>query len=154
MEFDTGDNGEKYNVEAIWNNAVYARESESGHLPGLYYLVSWKGYLEEENIWEPTSAVEYLRNLISLFHKDHPDKPNAIFPTINTAPLMARPTVKPAKPLKQKRGRPANNTNKQTKKNRAVFDFYHVFGQIRVLSTLDILSCIARDCTWPPADLH
>ena len=34
-----GDKGE-YKVEAIRDSAVYARASESGHLPGLYYLVS------------------------------------------------------------------------------------------------------------------
>ena len=56
IEFDVGDN-EEYKVEAIWDSAVYARESESGHLPGLYYLVSWKGYPKEENTWEPASAV-------------------------------------------------------------------------------------------------
>ena len=27
-------------------SAIYARESESGHLLGLYYLVSWKGYCD------------------------------------------------------------------------------------------------------------
>ena len=40
--------GEDYEVEAIRDNAVYARESE-GYLSGLYYRVSWKGYPEEEN---------------------------------------------------------------------------------------------------------
>ena len=40
IEFDVGDDdGGEYKVEAIWDSAVYARESESGHLPGLYYLV-------------------------------------------------------------------------------------------------------------------
>ena len=49
-ELDAGDNDSgEYEVEAIRDSAVYARESESGHLPGLYYLVSWKGYPEEEN---------------------------------------------------------------------------------------------------------
>ena len=48
LEFDAG-NSKEYKVEAIWENAVYAMESESGHLPGLYYLVAWKGYPEEEN---------------------------------------------------------------------------------------------------------
>ena len=48
-ELDAGDNSGEYEVEAIRDSAVYARESESGHLPGLYYLVSWKGYPEEEN---------------------------------------------------------------------------------------------------------
>ena len=40
MEFNTGNNVEEYKVEAIRDSAVYARESKSGHLPGLYYLVS------------------------------------------------------------------------------------------------------------------
>ena len=38
----------KYEVEAICNSAVYAREL-AGHLPELYYLVSWKGYLKKKN---------------------------------------------------------------------------------------------------------
>ena len=104
-------------MEVIWDSAVYAKESESGHLPDLYYLVSWKGYPKEENTWEPASAVQHLRKLISLFHNDHPDKPTATFPAINTAPSMARPTVKPTEPLKQKREQPANSTNKRAKKN-------------------------------------
>ena len=121
MDFDAGDdeNGE-YEVEAIWDSAVYARESESGHhLPGLYYLVSWKGYPEEENTWEPASAVQDLRKLISSFHKDHPDKPTATSPAIDTAPPMARPTVRPTatEPTKRKRGRPANSANKRAKKS-------------------------------------
>ena len=49
IEFDTGDNSGEYKVEAIWDSVVYARELESGHLLGFYYLVLWKGYLEEEN---------------------------------------------------------------------------------------------------------
>ena len=61
-ELDAGDNSGEYEVETIRDSAVYARESESGHLPGLYYLVSWKGYPEEENTWEPASVVQYLRS--------------------------------------------------------------------------------------------
>ena len=57
-KLDAGDNEDgKYEVEAIQDSAVYAKESESGHLLGLHYLVSWKGYLEEKNIWEPALAV-------------------------------------------------------------------------------------------------
>ena len=49
-ELDAGNNDSgKYEVEAIWDSAVYARESESGHLLDLYYLVSWKGYPKKEN---------------------------------------------------------------------------------------------------------
>ena len=50
MEFDTSDNNSgEYNMETLWDSAGYARESESGHLPGLHYLISWKRYPEEEN---------------------------------------------------------------------------------------------------------
>ena len=58
MEFDAGDNiSREYEVEAIRDSAVYTRESESGHLSGFYYLVSWKKYPEKDNIWEPASAI-------------------------------------------------------------------------------------------------
>ncbi len=50
LQFENDGDGEEYEVEAIRDNMVYTKELDSGHhLPGLYYLVSWKGYLEEEN---------------------------------------------------------------------------------------------------------
>ena len=113
-EFVAGNNKE-YKVEAIKDSAVYAKEAE-GHLPGLYYLVSWKGYPEEESTWEPSSAVMHLRKMISAFHKDHPEKPTATSPPLNSAPPMAKPSVKPpVKPsAKQKQGRLIGST-KQVK---------------------------------------
>ena len=111
MEIDEGDS-QKYEVEAICDSAVYTRESE-GHLPGLYYLVSWKGYPEEENTWEPASAIQHLRRLVTIFYRDHPDKPTATSPPIDSAPSMARPTVKPragAPSTKRKRGRLAKDS--------------------------------------------
>ena len=48
LELEAGDS-EEYKVEAMWNSAVYASKLESGQLPGLYYLVAWKGYLKKEN---------------------------------------------------------------------------------------------------------
>ena len=151
MEFDIGDDGKEYKMEAIWDSVVYVRESKSGHLPGLYYLLSWKRYLEEENTWEPALAVQHLKKLISLFHKDYLNKSTATSPTINTAPPMARPmiklTVKLTESPKQKRGQLANSTNKRAKKNWDTFDFYHIFGRIWVTSMLDIPSRIACDCT-------
>ena len=94
-------------------------ESESGHLPGFYYLVAWRGYPEEENTWKPFSAVQHLGKLIKLFYKDHPKKPPATSSPINSAPPMARPTIKPTakSTTKWKQGRPANSANKQAKKN-------------------------------------
>ena len=114
-ELDAGDDSGEYEVEAIRDSAVYARESESGHLPGLYYLVSWKGYPEEENTWEPASAVQHLRKLISSFYKYHFDKPIATSPTIDNAPPMARPKVRPTKPLKRKQRRLTGRAKKCTK---------------------------------------
>ncbi len=48
LKFKSDGNGKEYEVEAICNSTVYARKSE-GQLPGLYYLVSWKGYPKEKN---------------------------------------------------------------------------------------------------------
>ena len=40
-ELDNGDeDSEEYEVEAIWDSSIYANKSESGHLPGLYYLIA------------------------------------------------------------------------------------------------------------------
>ena len=47
LEFKVG-NSKEYKVEAIWDSAVYANKAKS-HLLGLYYLVAWKRYIEEEN---------------------------------------------------------------------------------------------------------
>ena len=50
MELDVVNNdSRKYKIEAIRNSAIYTRESKSDSLSALYYLVSWKGYPEEEN---------------------------------------------------------------------------------------------------------
>ena len=149
MEFDVGDdkNGE-CKVEVIRDSAIFAKESESGHLSGFYYLVSWKRYPKEENTWELALAVQHFRKLINLFHKDHPDKPTITSHAIDTVPPMARPTIKPTGLSKQKRGRLASSTNKQTKTNWAAFEFYCFFGQIWVTPMFDILSRNTRDCTW------
>ena len=113
FEFEAGDNKE-YEVDGIRDSAVYARES-AGQLPGLYYLVSWKGYPEEENTWEPASAIQHLRRLVTAYHKDNPEKPTATSVPVDTAPPMARPTAAPTK----KRGRPAKSTTttKRAKKS-------------------------------------
>ena len=115
LEFEAGDDT-KYKVEAIWDSAIYAKKLEAGHLPGLYYLILWKGYPKEENTWEPTLAVQHLQKLVKTFHVGHHDKPAATFSPVNVAPPIAKPTVKPTK---QKRGQTAQATKiiKHTKKN-------------------------------------
>ena len=115
LEFEAGGDNKEYEVESIRNSAVYARESEAGHLPGLYYLVSWKGYPEDESTWEPASAVQHLRKLVSTFHKDHPDKPIATSPPIDLAPPMAKRTAPPNVNGKRKRGRPVGSVQKKAK---------------------------------------
>ena len=127
LEFDTV-KIEEYKIETIWDSAVYTMELESGHLPSLYDLVAWKRYSEQENTWEPFSAVQQLRKLIRSFHKDHPKKPTATFLFINSALPMAKPIVKPTAKFttKQKRGQPAKSANKGAKKNWIFCSFFHV----------------------------
>ena len=48
LGFEAGNNKE-YEVNGIWDSAVYVKESATKQLLGFYYLVLWKGYLEEEN---------------------------------------------------------------------------------------------------------
>ena len=110
-EFEPGDDKE-YEVEAIRDSAVYAKEAD-GHLPGLYYLVAWKGYPEEENTWEPSLAVMHLRKMVSTFHKDHPEKPTVTSAPLDSAPPMAKPTTQ--LPAKRKRGRPTGHATNRTK---------------------------------------
>ena len=109
-DFNAGNNKE-YKVDAIINSAVYAKEAKR-HLPGLYYLVSWKNYPEEKSTWEPSSAIMHLWEMISIFHKDYPKNPMAISPPLNSAPLMAKPSFKlPVKPfVKWKQGRLIGST--------------------------------------------
>ena len=57
LEFEDDSEGKEYEIEAICNSAVYAEESESGQLPGLYYLISWNDFPEENNSWEPAPAI-------------------------------------------------------------------------------------------------
>ena len=115
-----------------WDSAVYTNKSESGQLPGLYYLVEWKGYSEEENIWKPLSAVQQLKKLISCFHKEYPEKPITISPLINSALSMARPTVRPTS-LKRKQSWPAGGASKQAK-NWVFRCWWHLMNSLDILA--------------------
>ncbi len=83
-------------------------------MPGLYYLVSWKGYSEKENTWKPSSAVIHLQKLISIFYKEHPEKSTMTSLFLDCVLPIARPTI-PKEP-KQKRGRLSKGANKRGRK--------------------------------------
>ena len=110
IEFEAGGD-KKYKVEAIIDNAVYGQQANNNQMLGLYYLVLWKGYSEEENTWKPSLAVIHLRKLISTFYKRHSEKPIAIFLLLDSAPPIAKPTV--LKKLKQKCGHSNKRANKR-----------------------------------------
>ena len=114
LEFEADDDKE-YEVDGIRDSAVYAKESATGQLPGLYYLVSWKGYPKEKNTWEPASVIQHLRRLVTAYHKDNLEKPTATSNPVDTAPPMARPSALP-RPTAKKQGRPAGPTAVPTKK--------------------------------------
>ena len=56
FEFEASNN-EEYEVNGIWDNAIYAKKSTTRQLLGLYYLVLWKSYPRKENTWEPALAI-------------------------------------------------------------------------------------------------
>ena len=127
LEFEPGEDNE-YDVNGIQNSAVYAKQLTTSQLPGPYYLVLWKSYPEEENTWEPVSAIQHLWTLVTAYHKNNPEKSLAISLSINMVPSMARPIVastkqnRPAGPTAaptKKRGQSAGSTttNKRTKKS-------------------------------------
>ena len=120
LKFEDNDKGDEYEVEAIRDSTIYAKELESGLLPGLYYLISQKNFPEEGNTWEPAFAIQHLWRLFNTFYKENPNKSIAISTPVDTAPPKTRPTVKPGtRSNKQNQGQPAkaNSTCKRSKKN-------------------------------------
>ena len=122
FEFEAGDNKE-YEVDGIRDSVVYAKESATGRLPELYYLVLWKDCSEEENTWESTLAIQHLQRLVTVYQKNNPEKPTATSTPVSKAPPMARPIAplrtEPTTAPTKKRGRPAGSTTttKQAKKS-------------------------------------
>lgn len=110
-KFEAG-NKKEYEIKRIWDSTVYTKKSVVDHLPGLYF---WKSYPKKENTWKPISIVQYLQKLLSIFHKNNPDKPAATSSLVDiTYPLalstMAWPCNKPIKAVKQKHSRPATSS--------------------------------------------
>ena len=115
LEFEAGSDNKKYELEGIYNSMVYARESEAGHLLGLYYLVFWKSYPKDKSTWEPASAVQHFRKLVSIFHKDHPNKLTTTSLLIDLALPIAKHTAPPNVNSKQKRGQSTGSVQKKAK---------------------------------------
>ena len=111
-EFEPGNDNKEYEVKAIRDSVVYAKEADR-HLPGLYYLVAWKSYSKEKNTQKPSLAVMHLRKMVSTFHKDHLEKSIATSAPLDSAPPMAKPTIQ--FPTKRKQGRPIERAKKRAK---------------------------------------
>ena len=39
LEFEGNSKGEKYEIERIWDSAIYTKKLKCYHLPSFYYLV-------------------------------------------------------------------------------------------------------------------
>ena len=90
-EFDPVNNNE-YKVKAIKNTTVYVKETE-------------------KSTKKSSSAVMHLWKIISIFHKNYPEKPMTISPPFDSAPPIAKLSVKPIKLyIKQKRDHPTGST--------------------------------------------
>ena len=109
--FETGNN-KKYKMKAIYNSTVDAKEADR-HLLRLYYLVVWRGYLEEENIWELFLAVIHLWKMVNIFHKEHLEKPTATSASQDSALPIEKPIIKFF--VKWKRRCPAKGAIKRVK---------------------------------------
>lgn len=67
----------------------------------------------KKNTYKLALIIQNLKKVINLFHKFFFEKLIAIFPTINTTPLIAKPIIRPiVMPRKQNHGQSANNNNK------------------------------------------
>ena len=116
FEIEIGNNN-KYKVDGIWNNAIYARELAIEQLPRLYYLVLLKGYSEDGNTWGPASAIQHFRKLVITYHNDNSKKLIATSAFVDIASPMTRPIAHIL--IKQKWGQPVGFTTtiKQAKKS-------------------------------------
>lgn len=51
------DNGEKYDIDIIYNSNTYVEKLNSDHLLDLYHLFLGKDNLKEKNIQDPTFII-------------------------------------------------------------------------------------------------
>lgn len=58
----------EYDFTVICDNIVYTKNIEEGQLSGLYYLILWQSYPEEENSWKIISVILHSCKYIKLFY--------------------------------------------------------------------------------------
>ena len=72
-----------------------------------------EGLLGRREHLETFLGCHALRKIVSTFHKDHPEKPIATSAPLDSAPPMAKPTIK--LPAKRKQGQPTGRAKKRIK---------------------------------------
>ena len=85
-------NNKKYNIESIWDNAVYTKNSVK-QLLILYYLILWKNYLKKENIWEPALAIQHFQKLTTAYYKNNLKKLIIIYLSVDMSLPITRLTA-------------------------------------------------------------
>lgn len=93
LEFNSEED-KKYKLKVIQDSAIYTIQAVENQIPGLYYLVFWKNYLETNNIRESDSAIMLLCKMISTFHKDHIKKSIATSLYIDSTLPIAKLSIK------------------------------------------------------------
>lgn len=68
LEFKINNN-KIYQIKKIQDSAVYIKESKTGHLLGLYYLIDWKSYPKKENIWKLALILSIFKSCLASFIK-------------------------------------------------------------------------------------
>src|SRR6185437_16887595 len=60
----------EYEVEEVLDSHLFRRQ--------LQYLMKWKGYRPEHNEWIPEENAANSKELVTKFHKEHPNAPRRI----------------------------------------------------------------------------
>ena len=104
----------------VFKTAQFIPESITSQLLEFYYLVLWKSYFEEENIWKPISEIQHLQKLTTTYYNNNSKKLIVTSFSIDTTPPMARSTVALTKKCDQP-AKSTTTTTKQAKKSQTFF---------------------------------
>jgi hypothetical protein len=69
----------EYEVERILQCEVHTTHHKIGgrykSFKSLYFLVKWKGYLDDESTWEPGTSLAHALQSIEEFYGENPEAP-------------------------------------------------------------------------------